>query len=105
LLPYPQVRETVASRGQRIEGGQRSPVDQHRVAVRWIGKHVGEPAQNGRFDRGAAGVAYAVYLYLTRLSGRRSPDHVVAPVCISTASAAVAAGLISPEIIPPAQPT
>jgi drug/metabolite transporter (DMT)-like permease len=43
----------------------------------------------------AAGVAYAVYLYLTRLSGRRSPQHVVAPVCISTASAAVAAGLIS----------
>lgn len=42
----------------------------------------------------AAGVAYAVYLHLTRLSGRCSPEHVVAPVFISTASAAIVAGLI-----------
>lgn len=43
----------------------------------------------------AAGTAYAVYLYLTRLSGLGSPGHVVSPVALSTASAAVAAGLIS----------
>ncbi len=43
----------------------------------------------------AAGIAYAVYLYLTRLSGRHSPGHVVSPVAVSTASAAAAAGLIS----------
>ncbi|WP_258052941.1 DMT family transporter [Streptomyces sp. Ru73] len=43
----------------------------------------------------AAGVAYAMYLYLTRLSGQRSPQHLVAPVCISTGSAALASGGIA----------
>lgn len=43
----------------------------------------------------AAGSAYAVYLYLTRLSGRDSPGHVVSPVTVSTAAAAAAAGLVS----------
>ncbi|MFH8347925.1 DMT family transporter [Streptomyces sp. NPDC018045] len=42
-----------------------------------------------------AGVAYAVYLYLSRLSGQRSNRHLVSPVCLSTASAAVTSGLIS----------
>ena len=42
-----------------------------------------------------AGSAYAVYLYLTRRCGRRSPRHVVSPVCTSTAVAAVTAGVIS----------
>ncbi|WP_223840061.1 DMT family transporter [Saccharopolyspora pogona] len=42
----------------------------------------------------AAGVAYAVYLYLTRLAGERSPLHFVTPVCVSTASAAVTSGAI-----------
>ncbi|PKW19208.1 drug/metabolite transporter (DMT)-like permease [Saccharopolyspora spinosa] len=42
----------------------------------------------------AAGVAYAVYLYLTRLAGERSPHHFVTPVCVSTASAAVTSGAI-----------
>ncbi|MEU6331749.1 DMT family transporter [Streptomyces sp. NPDC047049] len=40
-----------------------------------------------------AGVAYAAYLYLNRVSGERSPVHVVTPVCISTAAAAVTAGV------------
>ncbi|MFF4602937.1 DMT family transporter [Streptomyces sp. NPDC001339] len=43
----------------------------------------------------AAGVAYAGYLYLIRLSGQRSPRHLVTPVGTSTASAAAASGLIS----------
>ncbi|WP_237320736.1 DMT family transporter [Streptomyces sp. JJ36] len=43
----------------------------------------------------AAGVAYACYLCLMRVTGRHSPEHVASPVCLSTASAAVAAGLIS----------
>ncbi|MFH8633671.1 DMT family transporter [Streptomyces lydicus] len=43
----------------------------------------------------AAGVAYAVYLYLNRASGERSPRHVVTPICISTGAAAATAGLIS----------
>ncbi|MER5394426.1 DMT family transporter [Saccharopolyspora sp. NPDC002686] len=42
----------------------------------------------------AAGAAYAGYLYLNRLSGQRSPRHVVTPVCVATASAAAVAGLI-----------
>ncbi|MFE3181068.1 DMT family transporter [Streptomyces violascens] len=56
--------------------------------------------QSGNTVRGvvlgmAAGVAYAAYLYLSRLSGQRSPQHVVSPVCVSTAAAAVASGLIA----------
>ncbi|MCX5445495.1 DMT family transporter [Streptomyces libani] len=43
----------------------------------------------------AAGIAYAAYLYLNRVSGERSPAHVVTPICISTGAAAVAAGVIS----------
>ncbi|WP_240529450.1 DMT family transporter [Streptomyces antioxidans] len=42
----------------------------------------------------AAGIAYAVYLYLTRLSGQRAPQHIATPVCISTGSAAATAGLV-----------
>ncbi|MGW1679749.1 DMT family transporter [Saccharopolyspora sp. NPDC002376] len=42
----------------------------------------------------AAGAAYAGYLYLNRLSGQRSPRHVVTPVCVATASAAAVAGLL-----------
>ncbi|WP_328812464.1 DMT family transporter [Rhodococcus sp. NBC_00297] len=42
----------------------------------------------------AAGVAYAVYLFLNRRSVQRSPRHLVIPVCVSTASAAVTAGII-----------
>ncbi|MER6071818.1 DMT family transporter [Streptomyces sp. NPDC001852] len=42
-----------------------------------------------------AGAAYAVYLYLTRRCGRRSPRHVVSPVCLSTAAATVTSAAIS----------
>ncbi|KAA5827193.1 DMT family transporter [Saccharopolyspora hirsuta] len=42
----------------------------------------------------AAGAAYAGYLYLNRRSGQRSPQHVVTPVCLATASAAAVAGLL-----------
>ena len=41
----------------------------------------------------ASGLAYAVYLYLNRLSGQRSPQHVVAPVCAATGAAAVVTGI------------
>lgn len=43
----------------------------------------------------AAGIAYAVYLYLIRLCGLSSPQHVVTPVCISTGSAALASGALA----------
>jgi drug/metabolite transporter (DMT)-like permease len=43
----------------------------------------------------AAGVAYAAYLYLNRLSGQRSPAHIVTPVCVATAAAALTAGTLS----------
>ena len=39
-------------------------------------------------------VAYAAFLYLNRLSGRRCPGHAVTPSCLATASAAATAGLI-----------
>ncbi|NSC25441.1 DMT family transporter [Streptomyces albus subsp. chlorinus] len=42
----------------------------------------------------AAGAAYAVYLCLSRLSGRHSPEHLTSPVCVSTAAAAGTAALI-----------
>ncbi|WP_051343047.1 DMT family transporter [Pseudonocardia spinosispora] len=42
----------------------------------------------------AAGVAYAGYLYLNTLSGRRSPRHLITPVAIATAAACLASGLI-----------
>ncbi|EST26279.1 hypothetical protein N566_24035 [Streptomycetaceae bacterium MP113-05] len=58
------------------------------------GQGAGHPVR-GALLGVTAGVAYAVYLYLMRLSGRRSPDHVVSPVTLSTASAAAAASLIS----------
>lgn len=40
----------------------------------------------------AAGVAYAAYLYLIHLCGASAPQYVVAPVCLSTFSAALASG-------------
>ncbi|MCA1226647.1 DMT family transporter [Saccharopolyspora sp. 6M] len=40
----------------------------------------------------ASGVAYAGYLHLNRFSGHRSPRHVVTPVCLATAAAAVVTG-------------
>ncbi|MGW1789364.1 DMT family transporter [Streptomyces tubercidicus] len=40
----------------------------------------------------AAGVTYAGYLFLMRLGGGR--EHLVAPVCVSTAAAAVAAAVL-----------
>ncbi|MEU6128236.1 DMT family transporter [Saccharopolyspora sp. NPDC047091] len=54
-------------------------------------------AQSAHQGRGvllgvASGVAYAGYLHLNRLSGHRSPRHVVAPVCLATAAAAVVTG-------------
>lgn len=42
-----------------------------------------------------AGIAYAAYLYLIRLCGQSSPQHVVTPVCISTGSAALASGALA----------
>ncbi|MBR8740398.1 DMT family transporter [Nocardiopsis sp. MG754419] len=40
----------------------------------------------------AAGITYAGYLFLSRLAGGRG--HTVTPVCVSTATAAVSAGLL-----------
>ncbi|MEV5510335.1 DMT family transporter [Streptomyces orinoci] len=58
------------------------------------GAHHGHPVRGTVLGIGA-GSAYAVYLYLTRRCGRSSPCHVVSPVCVSTAAAAVASGVIS----------
>lgn len=58
----------------------------------------GEEAENplrGALLGIAAGIAYAVYLYLIRLCGQSSPQHVVTPVCISTGSAAIASGVLA----------
>ncbi|MBB6374247.1 drug/metabolite transporter (DMT)-like permease [Pseudonocardia eucalypti] len=44
----------------------------------------------------AAGVAYAGYLYLNRLSTGRRPTHLVTPVCLATFAAAATAGVIAP---------
>lgn len=43
----------------------------------------------------AAGVAYAGYLYLNRLSGQSSPQHTVTPICVATTAAALTTGVIS----------
>jgi drug/metabolite transporter (DMT)-like permease len=59
-----------------------------------IGAGAAHPVRGTLLGIGA-GSAYAVYLYLTRSCGRRSPRHVVSPVCTSTAAAAVTAGVIS----------
>lgn len=42
----------------------------------------------------AAGLAYAGYLHLNRDSARRSPAHVVTPVCVATAAAAGTTGVV-----------
>lgn len=39
-----------------------------------------------------SGAAYACYLHLSRAGGRRSPRHVITPVCAATASAALVTG-------------
>lgn len=41
-----------------------------------------------------AGLAYAGYLHLNRDGARRSPAHVVTPVCVATAAAAVTTGVV-----------
>lgn len=56
--------------------------------------HAAHPVRGTVLGIGA-GSAYAIYLYLTRLSGQRSRQHVVSPVCISTATAAITSGVIS----------
>ncbi|MFE0019584.1 DMT family transporter [Amycolatopsis sp. NPDC059021] len=42
----------------------------------------------------AAGVAYSGFLYLNRVSGRRSPRHLVTPIAVASAAAAATAGVI-----------
>jgi len=43
----------------------------------------------------AAGAAYAGYLFLNRRSTQRSPAHLITPICVATASAALTAGVVS----------
>ncbi len=43
-----------------------------------------------------AGVAYALYLYLTRQQARAEPGHTVAPLAVATASAAATSVALSP---------
>lgn len=56
---------------------------------------VGHPVR-GALLGVAAGVAYAVFLYLNRDSGERSPAHTVTPVCLATAAAGVTAAVVGP---------
>jgi drug/metabolite transporter (DMT)-like permease len=70
------------------------------VGIALAGGVVDSGAQAVHPVRGAvlgvgAGIAYAVYLYLIRRCGRSAPRHVVAPVCVSTAAAAVSSGAIA----------
>lgn len=43
-----------------------------------------------------AGLAYAAFLYLNRLSGERSPRHSVTPIALATVGAGGIAGLVGP---------
>jgi drug/metabolite transporter (DMT)-like permease len=43
-----------------------------------------------------AGLAYAVFLYLSRLCGERSPAHAVTPIALATVGSGLLAGLVGP---------
>ncbi|WP_327688124.1 DMT family transporter [Streptomyces tubercidicus] len=67
------------------------------TGVALAGGALGHPAAGSHPVAGlafgtAAGVTYAGYLFLMRLGGGR--EHLVAPVCVSTAAAAVAAAVL-----------
>jgi drug/metabolite transporter (DMT)-like permease len=55
----------------------------------------GDNALRGSILGIVAGAAYAAYLFLNRRSSQRSPTHIVTPICVATASAAVTAGIVS----------
>lgn len=58
-----------------------------------VGGAAGTPAPvRGALLGAVAGLAYAGYLYLNRDGSRRSPAHLVTPVCVATVSAALTTG-------------